>query len=146
MSLNRVVTEGRTLSKTTAFRCFHIHHAVSMITDDVPLRSWRGAVRTARDHHSAKSPSAMGGLEVDRIQDSTSNQTILENEQPVRRWRMVSVDWSQSGQLGVCGNPRLASLSPVQHLSRHANHRKNFTLGGAQDFQVSFQKLAIIAP
>jgi hypothetical protein len=88
----------------------------------------------------------MGGLEVDRIQDSTSNQTILENEQPVRRWRMVSMDWSQSGQLGVCGNPRLASRSPVQHLSRQASHKKNFTLGGAQDFQFNFQKPATIAP
>jgi hypothetical protein len=146
MSLNKEDTEGRMLSKTTAFRCFQIHHAVSMITDEVPLRSWRGVVRTTSDHHSAKSPSAVGGPEVDRIHDRTSNQIVLEKEHPVSRWLMVSTDWSQSGHLGACGRPRRASLSPVQHLSRHANQMKNFTLGGAQDFQLSFHEPEMIAP
>jgi hypothetical protein len=59
---------------------------------------------------------------------------------------MVSVDWSLSGQLGECGNPHLSSLSLVQHLSRQASHKKNFTLGGAKDFQFRFQESAMIAP
>jgi hypothetical protein len=91
MSSNKDGTEGCALSKITAFRCFQIHHAVSMMIDEVPLRSWRGVVRTASDHHSAKSPSE-GGPEVDRIHERTSNQIVLENEHPVRRCVMVSAD------------------------------------------------------
>jgi hypothetical protein len=59
---------------------------------------------------------------------------------------MVSMDWSQSGHLGACGKPRLASRSLVQHLSRQASHMKNFTLGGAQVFQFSSQEPEMIAP
>jgi hypothetical protein len=83
---------------------------------------------------------------VDLIHDLTSNQTVLEKEQPVSRCLIVSSDWSQSGHLDACGNPRIASLSPVQHLSRQANHKKKLTLGGAQDFQFSFQMSEMIAP
>jgi hypothetical protein len=146
MSLNRDATDGRALSKTAAFRCFHIHHAVSMIIDEVPLRSWRGAVRTTSDHHSAKSPSTVGGPEVDRIHERTSYQIVMEKEHPMRRCVMVSTDWSQSGHLGACGKPRRASLSPVQHLSRQASHMKNFTRGGAQDFQFNLQEPEMMAP
>jgi hypothetical protein len=146
MSLNRDLTEGSALSKTAAFRCFHIHHAVSMIIDEVPLRSWRGAVCTTSDHHSAKSPSTVGGPEVDRIHERTSYQTTLENEHPVSRCVMVSTIWSHSGHLGACGRPRHASLSPVQHLSRQASQIKNFTLGGAQDFQFSSHDPEVMAP
>jgi hypothetical protein len=89
MSLNKEATEGRALSKTAAFLCFQIHHAVSMMSDDVPLRNWRGEVRTTSDHHSAKSPSTVGGPAVDRIHDRTSNQTVLEKEQPVKMCAMV---------------------------------------------------------
>lgn len=122
MSLNTDITEGRAFSKIAAFRCFQIHYAVSMIIDEVPLRSLRGAVRTTSDHHSAKSPSTVGGPEVDRNHERTSNQIVMEkNEHPVSTCDMVSIDWSQSGHLGACGRPRRASLSPVQHLSRQAN-------------------------
>nr|XP_051215811.1 uncharacterized protein LOC127333471 [Lolium perenne] len=146
MSPSKEGTEGCALSKIAAFRCFQIHHAVSMTIDDVPLRNWRGAVRTTCDHHSAKSPSEEGGPEVDRIHERTSNQTVLENEHPVRRCVIVSSDWSHSGHLGACGKPRRASLSPVQHLSRQANHMKNFTLGGAQDLQFSSHDGEVIPP
>ena len=50
---NSEVTEGRALSKTAAFRCFQIHHAVSIIIDEMPLRSWRGVVCITSDHQSA---------------------------------------------------------------------------------------------
>jgi hypothetical protein len=91
MSLKREGTEGCALSKITAFRCFQIHHAVSMMSDEVPLRSWRGVVRTTSDHHSTKSPPS-GGPDVDRIHERTSNQIVLEKEHPVRRCVMVSID------------------------------------------------------
>ena len=57
---SREDTEGRALSKTAAFRCFQIHHAVSMISDEVPFRNWRGVVCNTSDHHSARSPSVIG--------------------------------------------------------------------------------------
>jgi hypothetical protein len=91
MSSNKDGTEGCALSKITAFRCFQIHHAVSMMSDEVPLRSWRGVDRTTSDHHSAKSPPS-GGPEVDWIHERTSNQIVLEKEHPVGRCIMVSTD------------------------------------------------------
>jgi hypothetical protein len=88
----------------------------------------------------------VGGPEVDRIHERTSYQIILEKEHPVSKCVMVSTDWSQSGHLVACGKPRRASLSPVQHLSRQASQIKNFTLGGAQDFQFSLQDPEMMAP
>jgi hypothetical protein len=119
---------------------------VSMIIDDIPLRNWRGAVRTACDHHSMKSPSEAGGPEVDRIHERTSNQIVLENEHPVSRCVIVSSDWSNRGHLGACGRPRRATLSPVQHLSRQTSQIKNFTLGGAQDLQFNSHDAEVIPP
>jgi hypothetical protein len=56
---------------------------VSMMTDDVPLRSWRGAVRTACDHHSTKSPSESGGPEVNQLR-IMKRQIIHETDLPSR--------------------------------------------------------------
>jgi hypothetical protein len=39
MSLNKDVTDERALSKTAAFQCFQIHHAVIIIIDEAPLRN-----------------------------------------------------------------------------------------------------------
>ena len=143
---SRKETEGRALSKTVAFRCFQIHHAVSMISDEVPFLNWRGVVRNTNDHHSMKSPSTIGGLAVDRIQDNTSCQTVLEKGQPVRMCAIVSSEWSHNGQLAGCGRPRRARRAPVQHLSCHASQMKNFTLGGFRDFQLSFHDPETIDP
>jgi hypothetical protein len=63
-----------------------------MIIDEVPLRIWRGTVRTTSDHHSAKSPSTVGGPEVDRIHEGTSYQIVVEKEHPVSRCDIVSTD------------------------------------------------------
>jgi hypothetical protein len=133
MSSNREATEGRALSKTATFICFHVPHAVSMIHDEVPLRIWQA-------------PSTVGGPEVDRIHDRTLYQIVLEKEQPVRMCAIVSSDWSHNGHRTACGRPRRASRSLVQHLSRQANHMKNFTLGGAQDFQFSSHVPEVTAP
>jgi hypothetical protein len=97
-------------------------------------------VRTVSDHHSSKSPSTVGGPEVDLIHDRTPYQMVLEKEQPVRMCAIVSSDWSHSGHLAACGRPRLSSCSLVQHLSRKASHMKNFTLGGTQDLQFSLHE------
>jgi hypothetical protein len=78
MSLNKDDIEGCALSKIVAFRCFHIPHVISMITEEVLLRSWRGVVCTTSDHHSVKSPSTVGGPEVDLIHERTSYQIVLE--------------------------------------------------------------------
>ena len=139
-------TEGLALSKTTAFRYFQIHHAVSIITDEVPLRNRRGVECRTSDHQSMKSSSTTGGRDVDRIQERISCQMVREKGHPVRRWAMVSPVWSHSGQRARCGIPRLSSLSPVQHRSRQASHIKNFTFGGAQVFQFNFQDLDSMAP
>jgi hypothetical protein len=77
------------------------HHAVSMMSDDVPLRNWRGAVCTTNDHHSAKSPSPVGGLAVDRIHDGTSNQIVLEEKHPVKMCAIVSIKVYLSCHLNV---------------------------------------------
>jgi hypothetical protein len=54
---------------------------------------------------------------------------------------IVSYDWSHYGQRVGCGNPWRASCSAVQHLSTQESQTENFTLGGAHDFQLSFQEL-----
>ena len=79
-------TKGRALSKTTVFRCFQIHHAVSIITEEVSLRSARGVERRANDHQSTKSSSTTGGLDVDRIQHITLCHNVREKEHRVRMW------------------------------------------------------------
>jgi hypothetical protein len=60
---------------------------------------WRGVERKASAHQVAKTPSPVGGGVVDLIHDSTSYQIILEKIQPVRICIIVSVAWSQKGQL-----------------------------------------------
>jgi hypothetical protein len=49
-------------------------------------------VHTTSDHHSAKSPSTVGGPEVDPIHERISNQTVLEKEHIVSKCVMVSTD------------------------------------------------------
>jgi hypothetical protein len=58
---------------------------------------------------------------------------------------IVSTDWSHSERLVAWGNPLCARRSLVQHLSRQASQLKKFTLGGAQDFQLSLQEPDSIA-
>jgi hypothetical protein len=53
---------GEALLKTTAFSCFYIHKALSMITKVVPLRKVNGFERMARCHQSAKASSMGGGV------------------------------------------------------------------------------------
>jgi hypothetical protein len=98
---------------------------VTKITDEVPLRCARGVDHIAFCHQSAKTSSIAEGLEVDRI---------------------VSSDWSHSGQYVGCGNPRRASRSAVQHPSRQASQANNFTVGGTHDFLFSLQELETSTP
>ena len=83
---------GDAMSKTTALRCFHIHHAVSIMSDKLPLRNAPGVDLAAFSDHSTRSSSAASSTAVDRIHDSTSYQIKLEKGHPVRGCRMGSYD------------------------------------------------------
>src|SRR4051812_33259557 len=65
----RLLRLGDAISNTTAFRCFQIHQAVSMTSEDVPLHNAQRADDEACSHRSTKSPSPSDGVIVDRIQD-----------------------------------------------------------------------------
>jgi hypothetical protein len=52
------------LLKTTALRCFQIHYAVSIMSDEVTLSSASGVDLAAVSHHSTKSSPATGGSAV----------------------------------------------------------------------------------
>ncbi|XP_071684968.1 uncharacterized protein [Lolium perenne] len=99
-------------------------------TFERPVRRPSAAPLVEKRHISF---TTVGAPAVDRIHDRTSNQTVLEKEQPVRMCAIVSTDWSHSGHLVAWGNPRHARRSLVQHLSRQSSQMKNFTLGDAQD-------------
>jgi hypothetical protein len=82
----------------------------------------------------------LGALAVILSQARTSCQVVLAKGHSSMRWCMVSGAWSHRGQRVWCCKPCLARRSAVQHLSRLASQWKNFTRGGAQVFQISFQE------
>jgi hypothetical protein len=49
---SREATEGCTFSKTAALRCLQIHHVVSMISNEVPLRSMLGLDHSTVAHQA----------------------------------------------------------------------------------------------
>jgi hypothetical protein len=110
---SKEVTEGWALSKTTMLRCFQSDHTMSMITEDVPLCNMRGVACSVVAHQSPKSSPAMGRVELDHIQDSTSCQNHPGKGEACedvcqRLLRLVIVG---------CGNLRRASRSSIQCLS-----------------------------
>ncbi|EMS60044.1 putative E3 ubiquitin-protein ligase XBOS34 [Triticum urartu] len=102
---------------------------------------------SARPSHQSMSESSwLGPAVVIRSQDRISCQVCLAKGHSKRRWRIVSGAWSQSGHHGWCWRPRLAKWSAVQHRSWLANQWKNFTLGGAQFFHMSFHEKQVMDP
>lgn len=78
------------MSKMAALRCFQIDHAVSMTRDAVPFRAEEGDEWKDSCHQAAKESPAVGGVQVERIHESTSYQRTRENGHSTRRWFMVS--------------------------------------------------------
>lgn len=111
-------------------QCFQRQKAVIMINDEVPFRDAIGP------HQSTDISPAVGMRETDRIQERISCQVIREKVQPTMIWSIVSTSRSHNTHLG---GPSTSQPVYIQQWSWEANHRKNFTLGGPQDFQIGFQ-------
>ena len=138
--------EGLALSKTQSFRCFQIIHGVNRAMEARPFRTSVGVFCLACSHQSMSESSWLGPAVVIRSQDRISCQVCLAKGHSKRRWRIVSGAWSQSGHRGWCWRPRRAKRSAVQYRSWLANQWKNFTLGGAQFFHMSFHEKQVMDP
>jgi hypothetical protein len=75
--------EGWALSKTAALQCFQIHHAVSMISDGVPLHSRRWVDRSA---FATNPRSRLHSLFL-VISHVSFNATVLWMFQHVMQWK-----------------------------------------------------------
>jgi hypothetical protein len=142
----RVLTDGRPLLKTQSFRCFQAIQGKSKVVEARALRSALGVFAFACSHQSVRLASLSGGATRIRSQASVACQACLVCGHSSMRWCMVSGAWSQRRQHGWWGSRRRARQSAVQCLSRSAIQWKNFTRGGSQVFQISFQAYDVVDP
>ena len=137
--LTKTPVDGVAALNTQSLRCFHVIQGISSVAEASPLCIGLAVHCLALLHHSVRFSSPSGTRQVRRSHESISNHTCLEKGHPNSKCWIDSDAWSQSGQQGGCGSPLRARRSAVQQRPRFASQWKNFTRGGAQAFQVSFQ-------
>ena len=146
-SLQIVLSEGETPSKTHAFLCFQIIQAPRIIREFTPFLCSLLTLLIILRHHSAKLRSFCWGIESARfIRENNLKHTCLAITHEVNRCCIVSSSWSHRAHLSGWERPLLESLSSIQHLLRIASHKNILHLLEAQDFHRRCQGSNVTAP
>jgi hypothetical protein len=118
----------------------------SSVIDLSPFRISWGVPCFAFLHHLKRVYSWSGGAQVRSSPARIPCQTCFAKVHARIKCIIVAAVWQQSRHRGWCCSPRRANLSVVQHLSCTAIQLKNFTRGGAQFLQISFQASLEVDP